>query len=299
MKLSRNRVGELFIVAEALLWAAFPIVTKVTYKFLPPIHTLAYATLAAAVFFGILFIFNKGWRELSKWEAWKPILLSTFIIAILFYAFFFWGLQTTTAGNASIISQMELWFSFIFFGLILRKEKYTRAALLGALLMFVGVMFVLFDGFSKVSKGDFLIFFATMIPPLGNHFQQTARKFVSTTTLLFVRNILGGIFLLIFSSLIETTPTIQNFSAALPLLLLNGVALWGISKIFWVEGIHRITVAQGLSISAITPIVTLLYVYLLSGEIPQLPQVFGLLPILAGGYLIVNKKFLRNEEILD
>lgn len=289
----------MLIFLEVLLWAAFPIVIRATYKFLPPIHTLAYATLGASVFFGILFLFNKGWRELKKWEAWKPILLSTFIIAVLFYTCFFWGLQSTTAGNASIVSQMELWFSFVFFGLILRKEKYTRAALIGALLMFVGVMFVLFEGFSQLSKGDLIIFLAMMIPPLGNHFQQTARKHVSSTTLLFVRNLVGGIFLLAFASLIETTPTFQNFYAVFPLILLNGVVMLGVAKIFWVEGIHRISVAKGLSISTLIPVLTLLYVYFISGEIPASHQILGLLPILAGGYLIVNKKFLRDEEMLD
>lgn len=41
--------------------------------------------------------------------------MTTLIIGIGFYSFYFLGLQYTTAGNASIIAQTEVLFSFIFF----------------------------------------------------------------------------------------------------------------------------------------------------------------------------------------
>ncbi|MCK5472190.1 DMT family transporter, partial [Candidatus Gracilibacteria bacterium] len=143
-KISRERSGELFIFSEAILWSAFPVVSVFAYKFLPPLFTVAWSTFFATVFFAVLLIFQKRWKEISIREAWRPIFFATILIAVIYYALFFLGLQHTSVGNAAIILQMEVWFSFIFFGLILRKEKYTLTALIGATLMFGGVLLILF-----------------------------------------------------------------------------------------------------------------------------------------------------------
>jgi drug/metabolite transporter (DMT)-like permease len=279
------------------LWAAFPIVSIATYQFLNPIATLAWSTFFAAIFFGILFLIKKGWCEIKSWSVFRPIIAATFLIGILFYFLFFIGMRFTTASNAALVGSMELWFSFIFFGLVLRKEKYSWTALLGASLMFIGILFVIFPGRFEFNQGDILILFAAMIPPLGNHFQQIARQKVSATTLLFFRSLLATPFLFLISHFFESGKSI-NFESALPFLLLNGFLLFGFSKILWVEGIHRISVAKAAAINSFLPAFTLFYAFVFLDQLPTTFQLLGLPFLIFGAILITRNNFLR-EPLLD
>ncbi|MFA6457821.1 MAG: DMT family transporter [Patescibacteria group bacterium] len=295
-KISRERSGEIFILTESILWAAFPIVSFATYQFISPIFAAAWSTFFATVFFGALVLFQKKWKELKNRAIWNPILWATFLIAVVYYALFFSGLKKTSVGNAAIIMQMEVWFSFVFFGLILRKEKYSRAAFLGAAVMFVGIFLVLFRGSFELNRGDFLILLAAAVPPAGNHFQQIARKKVSAATLLFIRSLLATPFLFLLARFFESAAS-QNFTAALPFLLLNGLLLFGFSKILFIEGIHRISVAKAVSLNTIVPIFTLFYTLVFFHEVPTVWQLVGLPFVVVGAILITRNNFLQTPLI--
>jgi drug/metabolite transporter (DMT)-like permease len=300
-KFSREKQGELIIFIESILWGAYPVIALLAYQFLSPIRVLAWSYLISTLFFGILSLLQKqkNWQELKNRKAWKTILIVVFFNLICFHTILFLSLKLTTAGNVALISSMEIWFSFLFFGLILRKEKYTLFALLGAAVMFIGVLFVLFPGTLQFNKGDLLILLATMLPPIGNYFQQKARKLVSSTILLiFMRNILALPFLFLLANIFEGD-TKGNLLKALPFLLINGLLIFGISKALWIEGIHRISVTKAVSINAFTPVITLLYAFLLLNEIPNWYQIIGLPLIIIGGLLITKNNFLRKSHSIN
>ncbi|MFH1375658.1 MAG: DMT family transporter [Patescibacteria group bacterium] len=298
MLLSKTRQGELIILAEAVLWGAFPVLALLAYEHLSPIRTLAWSSLFAACFFAVLFCWQKRWRELLIREAWLPILMGTLISGILYYLFYFLALRSTTVGNAAIIAQMEIWFSLLFFGLILRKENYTASAITGALLMFGGVAVVLFPGKLEINIGDILILLAALIAPVSNNFQQKARKKVSAITLLFVRSTIATPFLFAFAGFWEPVGK-TGFTAALPFLLVSGILLFGLSKIFWVEGIHRIPVAKAASLNTLVPVCALIYALLFLGEIPTLWQLAGLPLVIGGAVLITRRNFLHEAPPID
>lgn len=295
-KISRERSGELCIFVESILWAAFPIVSFATYRFISPIFVAAWSTFFSAVFFGVLVLFQKKWEEFRNREIWKPILWATFLIAVVYYALFFSGLQKTSVGNAAIIMQMEVWFSFVFFGLILRKEKYSRAAFFGATAMFLGIFLVLSRGNFEFNRGDLLILLAAGVPPAGNYFQQIARQKVSAVTLLFIRSLLATPFLFLIAQFFESSLP-QNFTAALPFLLFNGILLFGFSKVLFIEGIHRIPVAKAVSLNTLVPIFTLFYTFIFFQEMPTVWQLVGLPFVVVGVVLITRNNFLQTPLI--
>ena len=283
---------------EAMLWGAFPVLALLAYNFLSPLKVLAWSTFFASIFFGLLLFLQKRWKEIFVREAWLPILILTLISGILYPTFYFLGLRFTTAGNAAIVAQMEIVFSFLFFGLILKREKYTMFAVVGAALMFAGVIAVFFSGKFTINPGDALILFATMIAPISNNFQQKARKKVSAVTLLFLRSLIASIFLFCFANFWQETG-VNNLTKALPLLLINGIFVFGLSKIFWIEAIHRIPVAKAISLNAITPIFTLIYAFFLLHEVPTIWQFIALPLIIGGGILLTRKNFLHKISSLN
>ena len=75
------------------------------------------------------------------------------------------------------------------------------------------------------------------------------------------------------------------------LLLLNGVVIFGISKIFWVEGIHRMSVTKANALSSLNPFITLIFAWLLLKDAPTVWQLSALAPMILGVILLgINKE---------
>ena len=294
--LSKRRQGEFFQFAGLLLWAFFPIVTVWVNASIDPIWQAALATLFAVPVFAILLTVKNCWSELQNRAAWLPMIISSLLIGVIFFGLTFTAYRYTTAGNGSIISLSEVLYSFVFFGLIMRHERYTFSAFLGTILMLIGAGLVLFQGSFQPQLGDLILLGALFLTPIGNYFQQQARQHVSSGTIMFFRSALSGICLSIIAFYFNGMPAVNDFSGeTLILIAVSGLFFMGISKMLWLEAIHRIPVAHANSISAFTPGLTLALAFFILGEVPTWWQVAGFLPMLAGAWIILNKDFLHTK----
>jgi drug/metabolite transporter (DMT)-like permease len=288
-KLSKERQGEMFIFFESILWALFPIITILSLKNVPPLVALAWSTLFAAAFFGILLFLKNGWKELKNKEAIGDILLTTFILGIVFYVLFFTGLRYTTAGNASLIGLTEIFFSFLLFN-VWHKEYFSFAHIAGAALMLIGAIIIFYPNVHGLQIGDLLILAACFIAPFGNFFQRRARKQVKSEAILFIRSIISApvIFLLAYFS--KANFAAIGFDKSFVLLIVNGFFLLGFSKILWIEGIHRISVTKANALNSLTPLLTLLFAWIILGNIPTKFQLFAFVPMFFGVMLLSKNK---------
>lgn len=222
MKLSEQRIGETWIVLTNIIWGFFPIVILLTYSSLTPLYSAAYSVLIAAVFFACMLTYKKQWNELKKKEAWLDILIGSTVNRIIYYVLIYIALQYTTAGNLSIISLMEIFFAFVIFKLCF-NEDHNPLHIIGAIIMGIGALIILFPGEIALHKGDWLVLLAAFTAPFGNFFQKRARSKVSAHTLLFTRSFIAGTTILIMAYFLETAPTITNIQSSLSLLLINGI----------------------------------------------------------------------------
>jgi len=284
-----ERTGELFIIAETLLWSLFPVITILTFGTIMPLYSAAISTLVAAAFFAGVLTVKRQWHHLLRRQAWGSILLASLFIGLLFYVFMFTGLRYTTAGNASILGLMEVFFSFVILGVILRHEPLLPAHLLGGILMVIGAGLILLPDMSGWQQGNLLVIAATFFAPWGNKYAQQARKMVSAEAIMFCRSILGGLFLLLFASFFETAPSWAALRASTGFLLVNGVFLLGLSKIFWLEGIARLPITKAISLGSLAPAFTLTIAYFVLHEQVTAMQVLGFLPIAFGVYLLTKR----------
>jgi drug/metabolite transporter (DMT)-like permease len=286
---SKERAGECFIVAETLLWSLFPVITILTYGTITPLYTAAISTFIAALFFAAVLTAKRQWHHLLRRQAWWSILLTSLIIGVLFYAFIFTGLRYTTAGNASILSLMEVFFSFVILGVLLRHEPILPSHFFGGMLMVIGAGLILLPDVTGWQQGNVLIVIATFFAPWGNKYAQQARRMVSAETIMFCRSVIGGIFLLLLAWLFEVSPSWEALHVSAGFLLVNGVLLLGLSKIFWLEGIARLPITKAISLGSLAPASTLLIAYLVLHENVTAMQVLGFLPIAFGVYLLMKK----------
>ena len=282
------------IFSQALIWSLFPIVTILSYGKLPSLIAFAWTTALSAVFFAIIISFRGKWHEIKNLNLWKYVAMVALFIGVLFYGFYFVGLSKTSAGNASIVAQMEVFTSFLFFN-IWKKEKISLNYILGGLLMVLGVFIVLYPKFSGVALGDLLVLCATFFAPVGNFFQKKARKEASSETVMFLRTLISAPIIFLIAFMLGIYGDANLIKISFPFLLLNGFLILGMSKMLWVEGIHRISVTKAIALSSIAPLATLLLSWIFLHQPPTIWQLASLVPIIFGVMLLTdNLKFKKS-----
>lgn len=289
MKLSRERKGETFIFAESTLWALFPVITILSFTNLSPLISLAGSIVFATIFFAAVLTIKKKWYELKNTSALGDILLATFFIGILFHLLYFFGLQKTSAGNASIIALTEIFFSYLFFH-VFRKDYIPKEHIVGAVLMIIGAFIVLYPNLQGFKGGELLIMAGAFIAPFGNFFQQRARKKVSSETMMFIRSLISSIFIFFLILILKAPFSFPEIKNSLPLLLINGIFMLGLSKILWIEGIHRISVTKANALNSMSPLLTLLFAWVFLKDSPTIWQFLSFIPMFFGIILLGVKK---------
>lgn len=284
--MTEQRKGEWYAFSSAATWAVFPIVTVLAYAVLPSLLTLLWSTVFAALFFAVVIVYRGKWRELRSLALWRlGAGVALFIGA--FYVFYFEGLARTSPGNAAILVLFGVFNSFLFFN-VRRGEPFPAKYKWGAALMVVGAFIVLGRDFSGVNVGDLLVLAGTFFTPVANFYQRKAREFASSETVMFLRSLLTipPIFLLayFFGESVE----MGAVYAALPYLLINGVLLFGLSKMFWLEAIHRIPVAKSEAMQGFSPLLTLILAWLILDEAPTIWQLASLVPLAVGVVLLTG-----------
>lgn len=282
-----ERTGELFMLAFAFSEGWFPIITIIALQYITPIFVYSFTLIFATMSFMALLVMRKKTRELIFWQAYKNLLLVSLLMSIMFACIYI-GLSYTSAGNMAVLIFLQVFFSFLYFNLF-GREKFSRIHLSGAILMVFGALIILFPDKFIFNVGDLLILIAAAIAPIANLFQKRARKQVSSETILAFRSIVALPVLLLLAFLTEPIPSLPDLISALPYIAVSGLLLMGLSKIFWVESIHRISITKASAMAALIPVFTLFFAYLTLNEIPGYSQFAGILPVLLGGYLITRK----------
>jgi drug/metabolite transporter (DMT)-like permease len=284
--LSRQRQGEASVVLLTLIEAWFPILSLQLVADLGPLSSYALAALlAASVFVCLLGVQGRVhclWQGKARFDLW----MTAFWITLLF-TLVFWGLQTTTAGNMAVILFLQVLFAYLYFH-VLGRQPMSFGHSLGAFLMTLGAVFVLFPENFRLNSGDGLVLLAALIAPLANYHQQRARRHVDSITLLGFRNLVAFPVLFVLASIVEGLPSWEALAAHWLSLLLLGVGIFGFSKWLWVEALHRISITKTSALASLTPVFTLVFAYFWLNESPSLQQCLGVIPILLGGILITR-----------
>ena len=284
--MTKEREGELLMVGLSILESWFPILSIVSMSYIGALHTYTYSLLIALVFFIVIMYKRDKFKELKNKEAYKDLLLTSFWITTLFLLVFI-GMQYTTAGNMAVIIFLQLLFSFLYFN-VFGKEKMEKVHIIGAAIMGVGALIILVPDDISFNKGDLLILLAAAIAPIANLYQKRARGYCSSETILGFRTAIGLPFIAVMAWYFEPATTLEGFKQALPALLFIGILIYVISKILWIEALHRISITKVSAMMGLVPMMTLIFAYFYLHEIPQFRQIMGIIPVLVGGYLITK-----------
>ena len=284
--MTKEREGEYLMLGLAFIESWFPILSIVSMSYIGALHTYTYSLVIALFFFIILMAKRDRFKELKNKAAYKDLLLTSFWITLLFTLVFI-GMQYTTAGNMAVIIFLQLLFSYLYFN-VLGKEKMGKLHLIGAGIMGFGALIILIPDDLTFNKGDLLILIAAAIAPVANLYQKRARNYCSSETILGFRTVVGLPFIALLTYYFEPATTYDNFISALPSLLVIGILVYVVSKIMWIEALHRISITKVSAMMGLVPMMTLFFAYIYLGEVPEVRQILGIVPVLLGGYLLTK-----------
>ena len=284
--MTREREGELFVLLLCVLESWFPILSIIAIALVGALHSYA-IIIAIATIALLALLFREGnAASLFNPDAQKDLLLTSLFITLLFLLVFL-GLQYTTAGNMAVIIFLQLAFSYLYFNL-LGSERLMPLHTMGALLMGIGALLMLFPQNFRLNAGDLLILAAAAVAPVANLYQKRARAHVSSMTILTYRNLVALPVLCALAWWFEPLPRLQDFWQALPYLGAVALLVYVAAKILWVEALHRISITKMSAMLAMMPLFTMMFAYPVLGEVPTIRQIAGLVPILLGGYFITR-----------
>jgi drug/metabolite transporter (DMT)-like permease len=288
MNLDKERQGELFILLEIVLWGIFPVITVLSYKGLHPFASLWISTVISTFFFAGLVTVRKKWPEVKKTHTYKDIFIATAFV-VFFYILYYSALEHTSPGNASIVALTETFFSYLFFNLW-RKEHMLREHMIGAILMIIGAVIVLYPNTKELNIGDLFILLGAATIPFGNFFQRRARSKVSSEVIMFVRSVIATIMISVVILVFKIQMPSNEIQKSLTFLVINGVLVLGLSKVFWLEAIHRINVAKAVALNAGAPLITLLFAWAFLHHVPTIWQMVSLIPMFFGVMMLSLQK---------
>ncbi|MDX1795569.1 MAG: DMT family transporter [Hydrogenovibrio sp.] len=282
-----QRKGELFAVTLTLIEAWFPIFAFFTVTALGGLHAYFYSLSVAAMFLGGWWVLRRKVHEVRDRQAYFPLAMTGLLITSVF-ALVFTALQYTSPNNVALILFLQVLFSYLFLG---RKQGERLSVLhtLGVILMTLGAVLVLFPEHFVLRLGDLLVLLAAMLAPIGNLYQKQARQSVSSETILLVRTLLALPFLYALARLFEPSPSWGQIEQQAIWLLLTGLLVFTVSKIFWVEALHRLPITKVNALYAISPLLTIALSYWLLDDLPTPSQMAGVIPILLGGILLTRR----------
>ena len=284
--MTKEREGEVLMIGLTVLESWFPILSIVAMSYVGALHTYMYSLVVAFFFYMAIMYKRDRFKELKNRAAYKDLLLTTFWITFIF-TFIFIGMRYTTAGNMAVIVFLQVLFSYLYFN-VFGKEKMETIHLIGAFIMGVGALVILFPEDFAFNKGDWLILISAAAAPIVNLYQKRAREYCSAETILGFRTVVGFPFVALLAYFLEPAVSYDNFVLALPYIFLIGSAIYVVSKIMWIEALNRMSITKLSAMLALLPVFTLIFAYLYLGEVPEFRQMLGIIPVLVGGYLITK-----------
>ncbi len=284
----QENTGIIFAISSAALWGVFPIAVNYGTKTISPVTFAAITTLIAALGCFFYALLKGKLQELKNRKTYSSLIMITLCIVIIPYTLFFIGASKTSGINSTLLLLPEIIFTLIFTHFI--GEKTTLIKLVGAGCLFIGALFILFNGKLQFNFGDFLIILSTATYPIGNYYAKKALNLIFPATILFVRFLLGGIFMLLLAILFEPQTNIYNtLSDNWLLISLTGLILLGMCKILSYEALKRLDISKTISLLMIFPFFSLIILICFFKEIPSLFQWLGIAIMAIGIYFSINR----------
>ena len=286
--MSETRLGEILVFIACFFGALLPVIVNPHASSLAPLWIGAFSSVLALLPITAAMFYGKKWHELRNRKGLYYSCLAGVLVGAIYYSMVYWGSYHSSPQNASIMLSFEMFAAMAFLH-SRQGERLSRREAFGAALLFLAVALILVPESSHPQVGDIVLLLSTLITPIGNTFMKIARRSISSVSIMWVRSLISAVALSLIACATYEIPSASEISLSATILLVNGILIFGISKIAWIEGIHRIPVAKASSLAAITPLLTFVMTWIVLGKAPTWNQ-YSALPFTVFGVLLIVTK---------
>jgi drug/metabolite transporter (DMT)-like permease len=275
------------LIVMSVIWAVNFSISKVALAELSPLAFNALRfPLAAALLYAVLR--RRGALPLPERGDWPRVLALGLLGNLLYQMCFIFGLDRTTAGNASLLLASTPMITALL-SAALGHERVRPRVWIGVVATFGGILLVVLGGRAQVASGDEtlagdLIMFAASLA--WAFYTVGSRSLVEKYGALPVTawTLWIGAAGLVLAGLVDTLQTDWQQVSALTWLgvLYAGVLSIGVAYIFWYYGVAQLGNTRTSTYSNVVPVIALLTAWLWLGEVPTSAQIAGTAVILTG-----------------
>ena len=282
----KNKRGIAFAILAAALYAINAPFSKILLEFMPPTLMAGFLYVGA----GIGMIFIALMRKIKKYEAKElkltkselPYTIAMIVLDIAAPICLLFGLNSTTAANASLLNNFEIVATAII-ALMVFKEKISTRLWFGIFFVTLSCGILSFEDVSSLrfSYGSLFVLLATICWGFENN---CTRKISSKDPLQIVllKGIFSGIGSLIIGLFIgEQIEALWSIVA----VLCVGFVAYGLSIYFYVYAQRLLGAARTSAYYAVAPFIAAILSLIIFREIPDVTYFVALVLMIVGAWL--------------
>ncbi len=237
---------------------------------------------------GIVVLATFGWRrlwpQLKRLDARTSLLLAgniligTVVAPILLYI----ALETTMVTNLVLLTRIEA-VVYSILGVFLFKDPIAKSNWVGLAFITVGTLTLAFVQ-GQFMKGDGLGLLAGILFAVGSALGRSIVKQISIPAFVFIRNLVGGIVFFCLAIILYGPDHFAHaFSADLWLVMtVYGALVVVLGQMTWFRAVGALSSGVVSAWSTLTPVLGVLFAYLIVHEIPDMSQWITALIIIGG-----------------
>ena len=300
MKTELNiKKGIAFAILAASLYAINAPFSKILLEFMPPTLMAGFLYVGAGIGMTFIALIQKvkktDTKELKLTKTELPYTIAMIILDIAAPIFLLFGLNATTAANASLLNNFEIVATAII-ALIVFKEKISPRLWFGIFFITLSCGMLSFEDVSSLhfSYGSLFVLLSAICWGFENN---CTRKISSKDPLQIV--LLKGIFSGIGSLIIglymgERTSSLWSIFAVLWI----GFIAYGLSIYFYVYAQRLLGAARTSAYYAVAPFIATILSLIILREIPDITYYFALVLMIIGAWLSSqDKPLIRKKQI--
>lgn len=282
----KNKRGIAFAILAAALYAINAPFSKILLEFMPPTLMAGFLYVGA----GIGMIFIALMRKIKKYEAKElkltkselPYTIAMIVLDIAAPICLLFGLNSTTAANASLLNNFEIVATAII-ALMVFKEKISTRLWFGIFFVTLSCGILSFEDISSLrfSYGSLFVLLATICWGFENN---CTRKISSKDPLQIVllKGIFSGIGSLIIGLFIG-----ERIEAlwSIVVVLCVGFVAYGLSIYFYVYAQRLLGAARTSAYYAVAPFIAAILSLIIFREIPDVTYFVALVLMIVGAWL--------------
>lgn len=276
----------IFAAAAILMWSTMPAISGLLLGELDNLTVLCISSFFATVAMLVIDVASGKLAIMRNYKLRDYLKLSLIGMpgVFLYYVFYYAGAVRLPASQAFITNYLWPIMSIVF-AVILLRERMTVPKIIAVTISFAGVFTVAGDDILSLSAGSlagtgFCLAGAVcygLFTVLNK--KSSYDKQVAMTMAMFV----SFVFSLVMTLVTGKMPTVSF--TQLPGILWNGVATMAVANLLWTLALAGGNTAKVSNLAYITPFLSLVWTYLILGEIPSPLSVIGLCMIVLGIFI--------------